>query len=264
LGTEYENLLVEIADKVAVVSFNRPKALNALNPELLAELLDCVQRLEDDAAVQALVLTGAGDKAFVAGADIKAMAGFSALQAKRFAGYGQRLLHGLEESRLPVIAAVNGFALGGGTEIVLACDFAYASEKARFGQPEINIGVIPGFGGTQRLARLCGKAVALELCLTGKMIDAAEALRLGLVNQVLPPEELLPAAKKTAALIASRGAAAVRAAKRAIHTGYDVDLRNACRIERDAFALCFASPDQREGMTAFIEKRPPNFSDSLE
>jgi len=264
MGFDYNNLLVEVEDKVAVVSFNRPKALNALNPPLIEELVDCFQRLEADTAVRAVILTGAGDKAFVAGADIKAMADFNGLQAKQFSGYGQHLLHFVEDMSTPVIAAVNGFALGGGTEIVLACDFAYASDRASFGQPEINIGVIPGFGGTQRLSRLCGKAMAMELCLAGERILADEALRIGLVNKVVPHDELLDAAKATARKIAGKGAVAVRAAKRAIHTGYDVDLRNACRMERDAFALCFDSPDRKEGMSAFIEKREASFSDSLE
>ncbi|NOZ86467.1 MAG: enoyl-CoA hydratase/isomerase family protein [Deltaproteobacteria bacterium] len=260
----YENLIVEIDEKVAVVSFNRPKALNALNPPMLEELVDCLQTLEAKEDIRAVILTGAGEKAFVAGADIKAMAEFTPLDAKKFSGYGQHLMHFIEDMSKPVIAAVNGFALGGGTEIALACDFIYASEKAWFGQPEINLGVIPGFGGTQRLSRACGKARAIELCLTGDRIKAEEALRLGLVNRVVPHEELLDAAKAVARKIASKGAVSVRAAKRAVHAGFDTDLRNACRIERDAFALCFAAKDQKEGMAAFMEKREPNFTDSLE
>jgi len=260
---DFKNILLEIQGNVAVISINRPKALNALNPEVMEELRECLKQISTDKEVRAAILTGTGDKAFVAGADIGSMAKQTPLEAKRFAAAGQEVLFAMEAMEIPIIAAVNGFALGGGTEIAMACDFIYASEKAKFGQPEINLGIIPGFGGTQRLARLVGKGWARELCLTGVIISAQEAQEIGLVNKVFPPETLMEETRKTANLIASKGRAAVRAVKQAVNRGFDVDLRNGCAMEVDAFAIAFTSPDAKEGLTAFLEKRKPDFKGEI-
>ncbi len=256
---QFENLLVEISEGIAQVTVNRPKALNALNEQTLKELLDCFQGLENDAAVQVVILTGSGEKAFVAGADIAYMKELSAVAARDFALLGQQVMNGIEQLTKPVIAAVNGFALGGGCELALACDIRLASENARFGQPEVNLGVIPGFAGTQRLPRLIGKGRAKELLFTGDMIKAQEAFRLGLVNRVLSPEELLEAAQTMAKKIAAKGPLAIRLCKDAVDNGMEMDSLKACRYEADQFALCFATEDQREGMAAFLEKRPAEF-----
>ena len=260
---DFKNILLEIQGNVAVISINRPKALNALNPEVMEELRECLKQISTDKEVRAAILTGTGDKAFVAGADIGSMAKQTPLEAKRFAAAGQEVLFAMEAMEIPIIAAVNGFALGGGTEIAMACDFIYASEKAKFGQPEINLGIIPGFGGTQRLARLVGKGWARELCLTGVIISAQEAQEIGLVNKVFPPETLMEETRKTANLIASKGRAAVRAVKQAVNRGFDVDLRNGCAMEVDAFAIAFTSPDAKEGLTAFLEKRKQDFKGEI-
>jgi enoyl-CoA hydratase len=256
----YENILYETGNGVATVTINRPKVMNALNPQVLAELKDAFTAVAQDDNIRCAVLTGAGDKAFVAGADIAAMAKMSALEGRAFARQGQKVLFMIEKLDKPVIAAVNGFALGGGCEIAMACDFIYASDKAKFGQPEINLGVVPGFGGTQRLSRLAGKAWAKELCLTGAIINAAEAAAIGLVTRVFAPEELMPAVKKTAQGIAEKGRVALRAIKTLINDGYDLPLERAIPMEAEAFATCFSSPDQKEGMTAFLEKRKPQFT----
>ena len=256
----YQTIIVSREDAVAIVKFNRPKALNAINPEVIRELASAIEEIVSDASLRVLVVTGEGEKAFVAGADISTMVDLSPLKAREFALAGQRLFFRLEQFPIPVIACVNGFALGGGAEIAMACDFIYASEKARFGQPEINLGLIPGFGGTQRLPRLVGKAMAKELCLTGAMIDAAEALRIGLVNKVFPVDRLWEETMKAARAIASKGRASIRAAKQCINRGFDLELGSGCGLEADNFALCFAGPDAREGMTAFLEKRAPVFS----
>jgi enoyl-CoA hydratase len=187
----------------------------------------------------------------------------SPLEAKRFSAAGQEVLFAMEALEIPIIAAVNGFALGGGTEIAMACDFIYASEKAKFGQPEINLGIIPGFGGTQRLPRLIGKGWAKEICLTGEMISVQQAKEIGLVNKVFPPEQLMAEVIKTAKLMASKGRAALRAVKQAMNRGFDVDLRNGCAMEVDAFAIAFTSPDAKEGLTAFLEKRKPEFKGEI-
>ncbi len=252
-------LLIEREDAVVTITLNRPDKLNALNEDLLRELYGALEGLEEDAAVRAVILTGAGDKAFVAGADIAAMSELTASGAKRFAELGHRVGTAIEQSRLPFIAAVNGFALGGGCELALCCDFIYASEKARLGQPEINLGVIPGFGGTQRLARRVGSGRAREMCMTGDMIGAAEALRIGLVNAVLPPSDLLPKVREVAQKIASKGPLAVAAVKRAIVRGEDVPLPVANELEAVTFASLFGTHDQREGMRAFLEKRAAKF-----
>ncbi|HDR17009.1 MAG TPA: enoyl-CoA hydratase/isomerase family protein [Desulfobacteraceae bacterium] len=256
----YQTIIVTREDSVAVVKFNRPKALNAINPDVIRELGSAVEEIGSDLSVGVLILTGEGEKAFVAGADISHMVHLSPLEARQFSANGQRLLFALEGLSIPVIACVNGFALGGGTEIAMACDFIYASENAKFGQPEINLGLIPGFGGTQRLSRLVGKAVAKELCLTGGMIDAAEAVRIGLVNKVFPADRLWEETMKTARIMAAKGRVSLEAVKHSIDRGFDLELASGCAIEADNFALCFPGPDAREGMRAFLEKRTPVFN----
>ena len=259
----YENIIFKIEGDVAVIRFNRPEALNAINPAVVEEVNDALDKVEADPTVRVLVLTGEGEKAFVAGADIAYMVKLSPLEGRKFSRGGHKLLFRLENLPIPVIACVNGFALGGGTEIALACDFIYASENAKFGQPEINLGVIPGFGGTQRLSRLLGKAMAKELCMTGVMISAREAKEIGLVNKVFPHDKLWEETMKTARLMASKGRVSLRAVKRCVDRGYNVDLPSGCYMEADAFALCKASPDATEGMTAFLEKRRPEFKGEL-
>ena len=255
----YNTLLLEIADGIALLKVNRPQAMNALNQEVLLELLAAFQELEKDENVRVIVLTGEG-KAFVAGADIKEMVSLTAQEARRFSKLGHTVMvETMGSIGKPIIAVVNGFALGGGMELALACDFIYASDDAKFGQPEINLGIIPGFAGTQRLARLIGKAQAKELIYTGQMIGAQEAKELGIVNKVFPAGDLLAAAKKAASTIASKGAWSLRLAKSAIEAGYDLDIKSGCQIEGDSFGLCFSHPDQKEGMTAFLEKRKPAF-----
>lgn len=256
---EFETLLVEISEGIATLSINRPKALNALNAQVLGELQCAFAGLESNAEVGCVILTGTGEKAFVAGADISAMQALDPVSARTFALMGQKVFAAIENFPKPVIAAVNGFALGGGCELAMTCDLRIASETARFGQPEVSLGVIPGFGGTQRLPRLVGKGRAMELTLTGDMIDAQEACRIGLVNKVVPQAELLATARKTASKILSKGQVAVRLGKEAIHTGLELDLSKACSYEADLFGLCFATADQKEGMQAFIEKRPAQF-----
>jgi len=259
----YQNIIYEKQGNVGVIKFNRPKALNALNPDLLAEMEQALDEIEKDPSLRVLVLTGEGEKAFVAGADIAYMVNLSPLEARRFSLVGHDIGTRLENLPIPVIACVNGFALGGGTEMALACDFIYASENAKFGQPEINLGIIPGFGGTQRLPRLVGKGVAKELCMTGVMITAQEAKEIGLVNKVFPPDKLWEETLKTANLIASKGRVSLRAVKQCVDRGYDTDLRRGCQIEAEAFGLCMASPDAKEGMSAFLEKKKPDFKGEL-
>ena len=256
----FENLLYDCSDGIATVTVNRPKALNALNAATLKDLLGLFTAIRDDAAVKVVILTGAGEKAFVAGADIAEMQSIDALTGRQFSLLGHQVMATIEELPQPVIAAVNGFALGGGCELTLCCDIRLASENARFGQPEVNLGVIPGFGGTQRLPRLVGKGLACELLLTGDMIDAAEAYRIGLANKVYPAVELLPAARKMAAKIASKGQIAIGFAKSALVDGVETDLTRGCAREADLFGFCFATADQKEGMQAFLEKRPAQFS----
>lgn len=255
----YETILVAAEQGVAVVTVNRPDKLNALNTKVLGELGEALCQLEADASVQVVLLTGAGEKAFVAGADIAEMASYGPLEGVRFAETGQRLFDRIETFPKPVIAVVNGFALGGGCELAMACDFIYASDKARLGQPEINLGIIPGFGGTQRLARRVGEARAKELVLTGDMVGAEEALRIGLVAKLFPADKLLEESKKCATKMASRGAVALMAAKQAIHEGMSTSLRHGELVERLSFALLCATEDKTEGMSAFLEKRPPKF-----
>jgi len=256
---QLENILWRVEDGVGIATFHRPKALNALNSATITELGQALEAVDADRSVRALVVTGSGEKAFVAGADIAEMAALSPLEARRFAERGERTLARLEALAVPTIAAVNGFALGGGCELAMACDLVYASDRARFGQPEVNLGLIPAFGGTQRLARRVGPARALEIILTGEMIDAAKAKEIGLALEVLPPDQLLPHALQIARKIASRAPAAVALAKRTLHAGLAVDTVTAGELERQAFSLLFGTEDTREGLKAFLEKRPASF-----
>jgi enoyl-CoA hydratase len=253
------NTLLLERGTVSLITLNRPDKLNALNEELLVELRDALLDLDHDYGIRALILTGAGDRAFAAGADIGAMATKTAAEARRFAELGHVVGTRLEQAHFPVIAAVNGFALGGGCELALACDFIYASDKAKLGQPEVNLGVIPGFGGTQRLARRVGVGRARELVYTGDVVGAEEALRIGLVNRVVPHTELLAAARATAEKIAKKGPLAVAQAKRALLRGADVTLATANELEVQAFSALFGTHDQKEGMAAFLEKREARF-----
>ena len=259
----YEHIVFEIESSLAIITFNRPKALNALNNALIEEFSTALDTIASNQDIRVLILTGAGDKAFVAGADINELAAFNPLEAKLFSRKGHRTIHKLQTLSIPVIAAVNGFALGGGSEIALACDFIYASEDAKFGLPEITLGIIPGFGGTQRLPRLIGKNLAKELIFTGRMINAEEARQMGIVNQVHEADSLMEAVKKTANMIAAKGKTSLRAAKEAINKGMDVDLDTGCHMEIDAFSLCMASTDAKEGTRAFLEKRKAIFKGSL-
>jgi enoyl-CoA hydratase len=255
----YENLLYTVDGGVGICTLNRPKALNALNSATLHELRRLLTELREDRAVKALVVTGAGDKAFVAGADIGEMSKMHAVQAREFADLGHRTFAMLEELEIPTIAAVNGFALGGGCELAMACDLVYASEKARFGQPEVNLGLIPGFGGTQRLTRRVGLQRAKEMVFTADFYDAAKAKEIGLVLEVVPAEKLLEHAKAQARKIAGKGMVAVSQAKRAVQAGANADLHTANELECQSFALLFGTEDALEGMTAFVEKRPARF-----
>jgi enoyl-CoA hydratase len=254
----FETILVEQSESIATITVNRPEKLNALNVLVIRELTAAFEAL-DSTEVRTAILTGAGEKAFVAGADIGEMSELSAAAAKAFADSGHRLGYAIENARCPVIAAVNGFALGGGCELALACDFIYASERARFGQPEVNLGLMPGFGGTGRLARRVGIAKARELAYTGDYVDAQEAARLGLVNLVVAPEELMSRARATAEKIASKAPLAVAACKRVLVRGADVPLTVANELEATAFGALFDSEDMREGTRAFLEKRKANF-----
>jgi len=252
-------LLEEQAPGIHLLTVNRPQALNALAPQVLADIGAAVQAATD-ASARVLLVTGAGDKAFVAGADIAAMRDMSPLEGREFAIRGHAVMRALELAPFPTIALVNGFALGGGCELALACDFIVASERAVFGQPEVNLGIVPGFGGTQRLTRLVGKGMALELCTTGRQVRADEALRIGLANHVVPAGELLGKGLELAQMIVQKGPLAVRLAKHLVQHGQDLDLGNANVLEADVFGVAFASDDRREGMSAFLEKRKPVFT----
>ena len=244
---------------VATLTLNRPDKLNALNELLFDELAVALDDLERDAGIRVAILTGAGDKAFAAGADIEAMSAMTPVRAKAFADKGHAVGARIEGAHFPMIAAVNGFALGGGCELALACDFLYASDRAKLGPPEVNLGVMPGFGGTQRLARRVGIARARELCYTGDVIGAEEALRMGLVNSVVPHGELYARVLEVAKKIASKGPLAIAQCKRILLRGTDVPLVTASELEAQAFAVLFGSSDQREGMKAFLEKRAAKF-----
>lgn len=256
---EFSQLLIEKKNGIALLTVNSPKTLNALNSTVLGELECALYELELDASVLVVVLTGAGEKAFVAGADIKEMLEMSAMEGHQFGLKGQRVMLSMAKMTKPVIAAVNGYALGGGLELALACDFIYASEKAKLGFPEVTLGIMPGFGGTQNLARRIGAARANELIFTGKMIDAAKAQAWGIVNELCAPEELLPKVFEMAALITAVGSLGVGYAKDAIAHGLDMSRDDGFRYEASLFGVLFATEDQKEGMGAFVEKRKAVF-----
>jgi enoyl-CoA hydratase len=253
----FDNLLVERDDAVAIVTLNRPKVLNALNGQTLAELSAAMTSLKADAGVRAIVLTGAGEKSFVAGADINELAALSPVAGKEHARAGQQIFDAIEQLGKPVIAAVNGFALGGGCELAMACTLRLAADTARFGQPEINLGLIPGYAGSQRLPRLVGKGRALEMLLTGDMISAARAQEIGLVNRVVPAAELMTEARKLARVLASKAPIAVRYIIEAVNLGLDTPFTASEFLETSLFGTIASSDDMREGTKAFLEKRPP-------
>lgn len=251
----YENLLIDIDDAVATITINRPNVLNALNAETTRELGASIDAVAADDRLRAVIITGAGSQAFVAGADISVLATYDPVEAREAAYLGQSTFDKIEECGKPVIAAINGYALGGGCELALACHMRLAAEGAKIGLPEINLGVIPGHGGTQRLARLLGKSAAIELICTGAHVDATEAVRLGLVNAVYPADSLMEAAYKLAAKLASKPRIAMRYVLEAVNQGLNVTLKEGQAIEANLFGLCFATEDQTEGMSAFLEKR---------
>lgn len=255
----YENLLYEKKDQIGYITFNRPKLLNALNRKTMEELGDLLSVARDDAEVRVLILTGAGEKAFIAGADINELAQRTAIDGKEFSLFGQGVLHMLETMGKPSIAAINGYALGGGCELALACTIRLASRTAKLGQPEVKLGIIPGYGGSQRLARLCGKGVAHELVLSGEIISAEEALRIGLVNRVVEPAELIPAAEALAKKIIANAPLAVKFAMEAIEHGMEMPQEEGLFLEATLFGLCCATEDMREGTRAFLEKRSAQF-----
>jgi enoyl-CoA hydratase len=255
---EYSTLLTEKKDGYIIVRTHRPDALNALNEEMLRDIANVIEAIAGDDEVGAVILTGEG-RSFVAGADIAHMSGLSAVDGRAFMKRGQAVFQSIEDLEKPVIAAVNGFALGGGLELAMACDIRLASEKAKFGQPEVGLGIIPGFGGTQRLARLVGRGMAKYLIYGGGTIGADEALSIGLVEKVYPAEELLERAESFAVEILKKAPLAIRMAKVAINHGYDADLRTAVAFEAEAMSTAFGSADRVEGMKAFLEKRPPEF-----
>ncbi|MCD6377090.1 MAG: enoyl-CoA hydratase/isomerase family protein [Caldisericaceae bacterium] len=257
--TTFKNLLVEIEEFIALITINRPEKLNALNRQTLEELQQFFDQVEEDEQVKGILITGAGGKAFVAGADLQEIQQLNAEAAIAFARFGQRLFSRIEQFPKPVVALVNGYALGGGCELAMSCHFRLVSETAKFGQPEINLGIIPGYGGTQRLPRLVGKGRALEIMLTGDMIDAQEALRIGLVNRVLPSDELIAAGRKILKKIAAKGAVAVRAILETVNLGLEQPLEQAMETEALQFGRVCNTEDKTEGIQAFFEKRPPQF-----
>ena len=255
----YKNIVIKEKDGVAIITIDRPEALNALNKETLIELSSAIDKLENNEKIKVVILTGNGDKAFIAGADIKQMKGLTPLEAKGFSETGHNLIFKIEKSRLPFIAAVNGYALGGGCEIMMACDIIIAADNALIGQPEINLGVSPGFGGTQRLPRLVGKTKAKEMLLTGDNISAEDAKNIGLVNKVIESDKLTEEVEKLAQKIASKSSVQTAFIKELVNKGADIDLSNACALEISYFSSSFSTHDQKEGMNAFVEKRKPSF-----
>lgn len=255
----YQNLLVEITGGVAVVKINRPKALNALNSATLDEIAQVAAELEANDEVRVVIVTGEGGKAFIAGADIAEMAPMNPIEGMKFSQRGHAALSALENMGKPVIAAVNGYALGGGFEVALACDVIYASEKARVGFPEVTLGIIPGFGGTQRAAKLVGLAKAKEMVLSGKTITAQEAYEMGFISKVVPADQLMEAVNDLAAKILSTGPIGVKLAKQCVNNSLSLDPESGMDLEAKAFGLCFGTLDQKEGMGAFLEKRVPTY-----
>ena len=256
---EYKNILLDINEHIAVVTLNRPDKLNALNHKTLVELKEVFERLKSDENIFVIIITGSGEKAFVAGADISEINKLNMLEGKVFAEFGQEVFSSIEKFDKPVIAAVNGFALGGGCELALSCHIRLASENAKFGQPEVNLGIIPGYGGTQRLTRLINSGHAMEMILTADLIDANEALRIGLVNKVYPQMELMSKAFEMAAKIASKGQQAIRLGVKSVKAVDEVNLQEGLNIEATHFSLCCGTEDFKEGTQAFLEKRKPNF-----
>jgi enoyl-CoA hydratase len=254
-----KTVLVDREGVLGVITVNRPKALNALNREVMSGIKCAVLELENDPAIKVIILTGAGEKAFVAGADISEMINYGPREARDFSLRGHELMDTIETINKPVIAAINGFALGGGCELAMACDIRVASEKAKFGQPEVNLGIIPGFSGTQRLLRLVGKGTAKMLVMSARTIDAATALRIGLVDMVTAEGELMPEARKLALEIAGKSQNAVRLSKRCLNAGHEMGLKAGNNFEAECFGECFSSAEQKEGMAAFLEKRPAKF-----
>ena len=256
---DYQNILCAVENGIATITINRPKALNALNLDTVTELKDAIEKIAVDKAVKVVVITGAGEKSFVAGADIKEMATKTPAEGSEWGQFGQNVFTEIENMPQPVIAAINGFCLGGGCELSCACDIRYASENAKFGQPEVGLGITPGFGGTQRLTRVVGRGQAKELIYTGGMIGAEDAKAIGLVNKVVPQEELMPAVLKLAGKIAKNAPVAVQLSKAAINRGINCDVVTGIAYEAEVFGLCFSTNDQKEGMAAFVEKRKPTF-----
>jgi enoyl-CoA hydratase len=253
----YNNILTEVREDVGIITVNRPKALNALNEETVLELQRAVRGFDDDKNIRVIVITGSGDKAFVAGADITSFPKLGKSGADRFARAGHDLMSTIESAGKPVIAAVNGYALGGGTELALACDFIYASDKAVFGLPEVSLGIFPGFGGTQRLNKVVGLGMAREMIFSGKKIKADEALRTGLVNKVVPLDQLMAAVMQTAHEISANSPSAIALVKDVVNRGATRPLNEGLTIERAKFAECFETDDMKEGVSAFLEKRKP-------
>jgi enoyl-CoA hydratase len=253
----YETLLIEVDGPVGIITLNRPDALNALSSKLCAEVMDQLASWDKDVGIGCVIITGAG-RAFAAGADIKEMAPQSYMDVYKGDMFGA-FEHALSSFRKPIVAAVNGFALGGGCELAMLCDFILASETAKFGQPEINLGVMPGIGGTQRLTRFVGKSKAMEMCLTGRMMDAAEAERSGLVSRVLPADKLMDEARAAAKKIASQSQPVAMLTKECVNAAYETTMRQGVTFERRLFHSLFATDDQKEGMAAFVEKRPAKF-----
>ncbi len=252
-------VLLEKSESIAKVTVNRENALNALNPDVLKEIRDTFTSLSEDREVRAVIITGAGDKAFIAGADIAAMSQMGEAEAMEFGKLGHSAMNAVDHCKKPVIAAVNGFCLGGGLELALSCDFIYASEKARLGLPEVSLGLFPGWGGTQRLSRLIGKGRAKEVIFTARLLSAQEALACGILNKICKPEELMNDVQTTAKEIAKKGPLAVEKAKRLINEGLELPLAEGLARERETFPTCFKTQDLKEGLAAFIEKRPANF-----
>ncbi len=255
---QYQNIILEKKDHIGIIKINRPKVLNALNKETVRELLAAVAELEDDRNIKAAILTGEG-KAFIAGADIKQMQEMTPLEAKEFAELGHSLPRNIEDSRLPFIAAVNGYALGGGCEVMMACDICIASNAAVIGQPEINLGINPGFGGTQRLPRIVGLMKAKELLLTGRNLKAEEAYSIGLINKIVESENLTEEVEKLAHEIAAKSSVQTAFIKALVNKGSHIDLNSACALEISYFSTSFSTHDQKEGMKAFLEKRKADF-----